>query len=61
MILDAYCILEDGRKCNVEVQNPAAKLFDSGVAFQIVKSALNLSEDILKEIYEEVNSGRQNN
>lgn len=41
-----------------EAKNAAAKLFDSGVAFQIVKSALNLPEDILKEIYEEVNSGR---
>ena len=43
------------RECAMEeTKISAKKLFESGVTFQIVQSALNLSEEVLKEIYEEV-------
>ena len=37
-----------------EAKISARKFFENGVAFQVVQSAINLPEDILKEIYEEV-------
>ena len=39
-----------------EAKITAKKLFESGVSFQIVQSAVNLSEGIMKKIYEEVSS-----
>lgn len=48
---------EYAKECTEEeAKITAKKLFERGVSFQIVQSAVNLSEEILKKIYEEVSS-----
>lgn len=55
VILDALCVLEDGKRCNIEVQKAkdmAKRLFENGVDFDIVyQSIKSLSKEELQTIF----------
>lgn len=55
VILDALCVLEDGKQCNIEVQKAkdmAKRLFENGVDFDIVyQSIKSLSKEELQTIF----------